>query len=1063
MSNKFPITYQKVKKLPKISDGTRFYPASTASSNLFIARSQYYDTLIHQLPEGFFSIYHTQFSERIFSASVLESQKWYLVTILRFGDGIEMHPSYRSIFIAIQNPKLVSQYISDIPKIIMQKNSNKRNELAQNDIWNTDIERVFPNSVIYPISSRTYFPQCVSWTHYNSSLFMFTIFDNNIHTFEVTYDKSFLTYKINPINHKKGYAFHSVISSNIPHIYSINSGSHQSSVPFNLPQGAHPGENNSNMQNNINYCKSPFFVDATKPDIPIRYGLPKKIKVYPTTEFHVFITSSRRKITPPLNENRCIILANLDEISIVFPSSGYFLNIPHQYSIDEYIELTKKYNPKAKINLKKKKNEMDSKINEYVGFSQNEAYYRPASRMPLYLFKNDLILIAAPRGFITSVLIDQDDRIRASFVVDVFDPEERSAKSNVSTINTSNSSRSSNMNDNDKTNNINNNSFNNNINPSSNTSNNDNNNANDNNNNSDSNSNQNNNNLKSEDDDIRNKIFNMFSLNNKASLSLCENTGEIFKLILNASFFVSKDPRFVIPILHYFIRPKHSIDFMSNSYIISNKIINSITQLITEKSIQYFWNCEIFNEILLLQFNTSNLCSTFREKVCSTFVRSHFYKEWISLFEPYENLKNDTKKMASKMVPKPFIGSRTPDNENYMKGRSNSMIIDIDTTSSNKNNDIKISSKKKPPLSPIILSKRSPTDSNFNFSFSRKSDLDFNNDNSNSTFASNDEYLQNDDDENDEIDAYDESSISQSPPPTPTQPLVTTTTTPQMKGKNNHSSFYPNSLPKNKLFQNNNNHVPSQPINGGYYQEDVVDNSPKIRLSSVISTPTIYHDNEDDMMNHTNFGSANVFPIFNFRDIEYKAPKLALESLQMSDFQTFYKSILKIFNESVFFDLFQYPAELRFPLYMQFIAIRFALSEKPLYKSVFINVNYILENPFITTTVKEFWSALRMIPPGIGWRKPEFNINSKSMDNKVNNRLSKADKKKNFEKVKRQWWFLRSQECPMYQIEASRPKDNLFDFVEQITSKCKYGTQTFELHKNMFGFSMYPGIPNPPR
>ncbi|KAK8881787.1 hypothetical protein M9Y10_044423 [Tritrichomonas musculus] len=969
MSNHFPFFYKKLKKLPKISNGTRFYSADTANPNstLFIARSQYYDTLIHQLPEGFISIYHTQFSERIYSASVLDTQRWYLITILRFNDGIEMRPSYRSIFIAVPNFKLGSPFISYNTNITKLQDSHKQSGVAQTDKNDQDTEKVFLNSVIYPVSSRTYFPQYVSWTCFNSSLFMFTIFDNKIHTLEITYDKSTVTYKITPRTTTKGYSFRSVISSNIPHVYSIHSSTQNVHPSTNRPPFLSPGNININKINNS--CVSPFLIDKTRTDIPIKFKLPDEIKIDPNTEFHIFISPQRRSIEPPLSEDRCAIFANLNEISIVFPSSGFFIKIPYKYDIEEYKILAKKYNPNIIINENARINKRGSScyksVHDYVGYTQEEAYYRPASRIPLYLFENGLLLIAVPRGFITAVLIDQDDRIRASFMVTVFD--QKSIDSDQNEISNNRIIENSNNNN----------------------SNNDNN-------------NYTNNQINNEDSNLE-KLYNVFSLNDKASRVLCETTGDIFKLTLNPSFFASRDPRFIIPLLHYFIHHKKGINFLSNSIIIKNNIDNNVIQLINEKSLQTFWNGEIFNEILLLLFNTSSICGTFGEKVCSTFAKPHFYKQWTSLFRKSEKDKDKQNNMINS---KSFIVPKTPDREDYEKSRRSSINIDL--------------SAKKVPLSPIAEENQP------------NSDNESNSENSIDSI---------------EIDDLDDSEEKIKPN------NYAHASTP--KGPRRNSFVYPSSLPRNSSMQKTVNvGSPSQQFTSYCYDDDL-DVSPKSRLSTIVSTPLFTNQSDDNYQNSI----SDILPIYNFRDIETKALKLALESLQINDIKAFYKVILKIINENLFFDLFKYPEQIRFPIYMQFISIKFALAKKPFHKTVKIFDRYFKENPFSSKTSKEFWSSLTLLPHGIDWPDPGFRLNAKTLPS--NPKLPSKNEKQNFNTLMRQWWFLRSKKNSMVQTEISVPEDNLFNFVEQVTNKSELGFEIFQLHQNMFGLGLYQTVTMP--
>ncbi|EAY15831.1 hypothetical protein TVAG_160040 [Trichomonas vaginalis G3] len=115
------------------------------------------------------------------------------------------------------------------------------------------------------------------------------------------------------------------------------------------------------------------------------------------------------------------------------------------------------------------------------------------------------------------------------------------------------------------------------------------------------------------------QMHKMSSLNDQATLCLSQETGEIFNCHLNADFFVKRDPKFSLSLLHAFITPRnHDI---------------SIAEFITPRLLKTFWNCEFFSEALLLLFNSDQQNRPFADRVCSTLLDPKRHGD--SLFSEY--------------------------------------------------------------------------------------------------------------------------------------------------------------------------------------------------------------------------------------------------------------------------------------------------------------------------------------------------------------------------------------------------------------------------------------------
>ena len=155
------------------SNDTKYFVVDHTNSNctLFISRSKFTDSLIHSSSDysNFNIVYTTKITERIFNASVLASKKWYLIVLLRFGDGIDPRPSYRSIFVF--------------------NNGNQIIEL--------------------PASTRTFGPQHVAWTYSpDLPVFLHSTYQGIIRTYELNFEYG-INYKISPKRSHEGYIWFS--------------------------------------------------------------------------------------------------------------------------------------------------------------------------------------------------------------------------------------------------------------------------------------------------------------------------------------------------------------------------------------------------------------------------------------------------------------------------------------------------------------------------------------------------------------------------------------------------------------------------------------------------------------------------------------------------------------------------------------------------------------------------------------------------------------------------------------------------------------------------------------
>jgi hypothetical protein len=333
-----------------VSPGTRFFIGDSASptSQLFISRTRYSDILYRctepQKHQNFVQIYETERCERIICASCAPSQPWYLVGLLRFGDGIDPRVSSRAIF----------------------------------------LDYAPTGSSEYPVSTRTYDLQFVTWAcEPDSYRFRFSTFDGTIRVFELTYQKDPMTFKI-ALKHQ----FQSQI--------------------FRTGYIASPEER-------VVRCASSSRTQFPFPDLLQTEScpLPSTIDWMMNSEVRIFSTPGRRSLMPPIPDQRVIIHTNPYVLMVVVPFSHLVMPIRLDYlDIDLPDDVRKKNAPEQSDS---------SALLPFLNYPLSEAPYQPVSRLPFAFYCNEFVLVAAPRGSVTAFLIDQADRVRATFRAEVPD------------------------------------------------------------------------------------------------------------------------------------------------------------------------------------------------------------------------------------------------------------------------------------------------------------------------------------------------------------------------------------------------------------------------------------------------------------------------------------------------------------------------------------------------------------------------------------------------------------------------------------------------------------------
>lgn len=346
-----------------------------------------------------------------------------------------------------------------------------------------------------PVSTKTFTPQYVSWAYSpDNPVFLHLRYDKDknpvISTYEFNYDPISSSFSISLRRfHEHFLWFNTGMKGTTHHTYMVQ---------------LDPTTNNL------------IFSDRTKTDLyPKTCVLPGNLPLGPGIEFKPF-SASVKHVSFQKCGQRMIIHASPDKLTIVLPFSSYKAEI----ALD-YLDIL----PTTENNALGKFCSQQDLRDAGIEYDPLTAASYPFSRLPFVMCSNSFYIISAPRGMITCFLLDQADRVRASFSTSIPD----------------------NCLDLHKTS----------------------------------------------------------SLNDAASLCLSQETGELFSCNLNADFFVKRDPKFCLSLLHTFITPRVQM---------------LISQLITPRLLKTFWNCEFFSEALLLLFNSDPQNRPFADRVCSTFI-----------------------------------------------------------------------------------------------------------------------------------------------------------------------------------------------------------------------------------------------------------------------------------------------------------------------------------------------------------------------------------------------------------------------------------------------------------
>ena len=355
--------------LPRSSKYDKFFVADSINSqpSLFIVKSRFNDILYHFFnPKTFEKVFQTEINERISSASFFSqnnidnnfiseqsANRWYLITLIRFGDGIEPCKTYRTIFVAL--------------------NRNKS------------------NPIIYPISRRSFSPQYLAWTsNDDDNELKYSEFNTSLQTYEVFFDSSNYKFSLAQKKDVPGFCFRSGVVSKINHTFFI-----QIETKKNAVKGDRSPRRGKQEENEV---RTVILADQIKPDNIINYYLlPPTLLFDYNSDFHVFLTNNRNGINNQYAKIRCVIQTYENTVNIVFPCSKYYASIPI-------------YNePDGGLSIKQRNDGKNDKENN----SQSLSYEK--SKIPFCLYSNEVLIIGAPINYITMALIDQNDNIRAAF------------------------------------------------------------------------------------------------------------------------------------------------------------------------------------------------------------------------------------------------------------------------------------------------------------------------------------------------------------------------------------------------------------------------------------------------------------------------------------------------------------------------------------------------------------------------------------------------------------------------------------------------------------------------
>lgn len=419
-----------VSPLQKSEDHPCYFIADpfNSPSHHVVARGRYTDKLIlcDNAYTKFTLIYETRTAERIFFVSVEQSKPWYLIVLMRFGDGIDFHTNYCSIFVSKENDR----------------------------------------TVCLPLSKKTSSPQLVSWAYQSeSNLFLYTEFNDEVKIYKLNYNPAKCSYKIT-LQHEQGDYF------------TFRTGFTRKSQYCTLLS--------KSCGNKLKDCSKMDF------SLKKQINLPKSFRIAEKDDIIICRIQNKQFNSLQYSSQRYILITNANVLFVILPASQYFMQIPLDYL------------PKNENQQKKDLEMVRSKIN----FDPINAQFQPYSKLPLSFFANDFLMIGAPKGYLTSVLVDIKNNPRIVIQTKIPDSE----------------------------------LF----------------------------------------------IHSLSSFTKTCKYVLNQYNGEILSISINPIYLIKQDPHFIILIMHY---------------INLKKELHLFPGYLVEETLKLFWNCEIFNELLLLLHN----------------------------------------------------------------------------------------------------------------------------------------------------------------------------------------------------------------------------------------------------------------------------------------------------------------------------------------------------------------------------------------------------------------------------------------------------------------------------
>jgi hypothetical protein len=342
--------------------------------------------------------------------------------------------------------------------------------------------------VEYPVSGKTAEPQIVAWAFdQESSLFLHRCYDGAVKIYQLIYDPSIPSFRTSLKR-----SMHVQISRTA----FLGNPDHSAIWCYDSPNGQ--------------LFQTP---DPSKFDL---CPLPPTVDLSPNSEVRVFFTYPRRSLAPQICDQRVIIHASLCALSVILPAASLVLTEPIDYfdfSIPPGVAPIGSLDTPA------------------------EAIYRPVSRLPFAYYCHDFFLLAAPRDYVTAILLDHAGALRAAFRAQVPNTH----------------------------------------------------------------------------------VHALCALTRTGSRAIVRDSGEVISFSLNLAFFISQNPRWIVPLLHDAVRSS-SFDFAT---------------VVNRAMLRVYWNGEVFNEMLLLEFNLQHRQMGLAEQ-CSTFAKRRFFMDGFRLFDRFD-------------------------------------------------------------------------------------------------------------------------------------------------------------------------------------------------------------------------------------------------------------------------------------------------------------------------------------------------------------------------------------------------------------------------------------------